>query len=123
MNDQPTRAAAVFAFSATLLLLPFVDNAASQTPAETSEPAIELGSPFVDGAILQRQMPLPEWGWSKPGSKVTVEFAAQKKIATAGKGGRWMVHLDPMAASAEGRELRVQCSGSSVRVSASMFLR
>ena len=34
-------------------------------------------------AILQRQMPLPVWGWCKPNATVTVEFAGQKKAAKA----------------------------------------
>lgn len=46
---------------------------------------IELGSPFCDNAVLQREMKVPVWGWSKPGVQVTVEFAGQKKSATAGK--------------------------------------
>ena len=37
---------------------------------ETSTAAIELGTPLADNAILQRQMPVPIWGWSKPGTKV-----------------------------------------------------
>jgi hypothetical protein len=41
--------------------------------------AIELGAPFRDDAVLQRDMKVPVWGWSKPGTVVTVEFAGQKK--------------------------------------------
>jgi len=62
---------------------------------------IELGSPFCDNAVLQREMKVPVWGWSKPGVQVTVEFAGQKKSAKAGKDGKWMVELDPLKASFE----------------------
>ncbi|KPK51180.1 MAG: hypothetical protein AMK72_00355 [Planctomycetes bacterium SM23_25] len=75
--------------------------------AEGSSPAIELGAPFADNAILQRQVPVPVWGWSKPGAKVTVEFAGQKKTATAGKDGKWMLELDELEASFEPREMVV----------------
>jgi len=68
---------------------------------------LELASPFVDNAILQRGMPVPVWGWATPGSKVTVEFAGQKKSAKADGKGKWMVKLDPLEASSEGRELKV----------------
>ena len=115
MSNGPTRTAAVFAIAAAMLLLLFVAKGAAQTPAEKPKPAIELGAPFADNAILQQQMPVPVWGWSKPGATVTVEFAGQKQIATAGKDGKWMLQLDPMAASAEGRELSVQCSGVGVQ--------
>ena len=51
---------------------------AAQTPAASPKPAIELGALFADNAILQRQMKVSVWGWSKPGVKVRVEFAGQK---------------------------------------------
>ena len=62
---------------------------------------IELAAPFRDNAILQREKPVPVWGWCKPGTKVTVEFQGQTKSATAGKDGSWMVRLDPLKACAE----------------------
>ncbi|MFC1805688.1 sialate O-acetylesterase [Planctomycetota bacterium] len=71
---------------------------------------LELGSPFVDNAILQRDMPVPLWGWASPGSKVTVEFAGQKKSAKADAKGKWMVKLDPMSANATPRTLTVTSS-------------
>jgi len=75
-----------------------------------AKPAIELGAPFRDGAILQREKPVPVWGWAEPGSKITVEFAGQKKMATVGKDGLWMVRLDPMPASAEPRTMTIASS-------------
>ena len=72
---------------------------------EPPVPAIEPGSPFLDHAILQREMPLPVWGWSKPGSTVTVEFAGQKESAKAGADGKWMLKLKPLKASAEPAEM------------------
>jgi len=69
---------------------------ASSAPAP---PAIELGAPFRNDAVLQRGMNVPVWGWSKPGTTVTVEFTGQKKSTTAGKDGKWMVELDPLKAS------------------------
>ena len=47
-----------------------------------------LGAPFCDNMVLQRDMKVPVWGWSKPGAKVTVEFAGQKKKAKAGQDGK-----------------------------------
>lgn len=75
--------------------------------AEAEKPSIELGAPFSDSAILQRGMPVPVWGWSKPGDKITVAFAGQKKTAEADKDGKWMAKLDPLEASAEPREMTV----------------
>jgi hypothetical protein len=72
---------------------------AGVAPVEAPTLAIQLGAPFSDNAILQRDMAVPVWGWSKPGTKVTVEFAGQKKTAKAGKDGKWMVSLDKLKAS------------------------
>ncbi len=79
------------------------------TPLTAAEikPALELASPFVDDAVLQREMPLPVWGWAAPGSKVTVTFAGQTQTATADELGKWMLKLQPLAASAEEREMTV----------------
>lgn len=73
-------------------------------------PAIELGAPFGDNAVLQRGMKVPIWGWSSPGTEVTVAFGKQKKRAVAGKNGKWMLELDELQASLEPRELKISDS-------------
>ena len=67
----------------------------------------KLASVFSDHAILQRDASVPIWGWAGPGDEVTVEFAGQKKTAKADAAGRWLVKLDPLAASTEPRPLKV----------------
>ena len=68
---------------------------------------LEVAVPFTDNMILQRQMPVPVWGFDTPGAKVTVEFAGQKKSAVADQQGDWMLRLDPLEASREERTLTV----------------
>ncbi len=98
--------------AATLLLVSW--SFPSLRAAEESL-AIELGAPFRDNAILQREMPVPVWGWSKPGTQVTVQFAGQKQTAKAGKDGKWMLNLNELDASFEPRELVISSStGESV---------
>ena len=71
---------------------------AVQVVAEsTVKPAAIFGSSMV----LQRDIPAPVWGKAKPGDTVTVEFAGQKKTATADAAGAWKVVFDPLTASAE----------------------
>lgn len=65
-----------------------------------ARPGVELGAPFGDHAIMQRQMPVPVWGTAMPGATVTVAFAAQSKSTVAGEDGKWRVVLDPMPADA-----------------------
>ena len=78
--------------------------------------AIEMGTPFHDHAILQREMKVPVWGLSKPGTKVTVEFFGQKKEATADKDGKWMLELDPMKANATSQEMTITDSNGKKEV-------
>ncbi|MEO2016298.1 MAG: sialate O-acetylesterase [Fuerstiella sp.] len=69
--------------------------------------SLEVASPFVDGAILQREMNVPVWGWAEPGTVVTVAFADQRKSVTTNAKGKWMVKLDPLIACDEERDLIV----------------
>jgi sialate O-acetylesterase len=69
--------------------------------------AVRLSRMFGDGMVLQREMAVPVWGWAKAGEKVTVSFAGQQKSVTADSGGKWMVRLDAMPASASPREMTV----------------
>lgn len=68
---------------------------------------VKLASPFTDHMVLQRELPVPVWGTAAPGEKVTVEFAGQKKSATADAAGQWRVDLAPLTASTEPRDLLV----------------
>ena len=80
-------------------------------------PDLELGTPFVNDAILQRQMPAPIWGWSKPGSKITVKFAGQSKTSIANTAGKWSVTLDPLKASDKERNLVVSNNKDQITLS------
>ncbi len=66
---------------------------------------LKLASLFTDHAVLQRDMPVPVWGDAEPGRNVTVQFAGQEKTAAVDKDGHWLIKLDPLTASAEGRTL------------------
>ena len=72
--------------------------------------ATELLSIFGDHMVLQRDKPIPVWGWSEKGLKVKVTLGEKSATATAGKDGRWEVRLPAMKASGEGRELIVEGS-------------
>jgi sialate O-acetylesterase len=63
-------------------------------------PPLETRCPEVIGehAVLQQGIPVPIWGTSVPGAKVSVRFGGQDKTAVADGDGRWRVVLDPMKA-------------------------
>jgi sialate O-acetylesterase len=77
---------------------------ASVAHADDARPT--LASVFTDHMVLQRDRAVPVWGEARPGDEVTVEFAGQKKTGRADAEGKWTVNLDPLAASAEPRELK-----------------
>ena len=70
--------------------------------AELTLPAL-----FTNHMILQREAAVPVWGWAGAGEEIIVEFAGQTKTAKADVSGKWMVKLEPLAASAEPREMRI----------------
>lgn len=71
---------------------------------------VRLPRLFSDGMVLQRNRPVPVWGWADPGEEVTVEYANQKKSATSDANGRWMVKLDPLKVSSESQTMTVSSS-------------
>jgi sialate O-acetylesterase len=66
---------------------------------------------FSDRMVLQRDQPVPVWGRAKPNESITVEFAGKTASTRAGADGKWLVRLDPLPASREGRDLVVRSSG------------
>ncbi len=114
---------------AILILSPLVQ--AEQPPAPTSKPTSaptlspRCAFPFQDNAVLQQKIPVPVWGTSLPGAKVTVTFIDQKKSADADEQGKWRVVLDPMTAKPlasvnevpQGSTMRIVCEKNSDAVS------
>jgi sialate O-acetylesterase len=91
---------------AAMLLHPLIISGALMTAsaaaANEEEPgatlAAQCGLPFHDNGVLQQQIPLPVWGTSLPGAKVTLSFDAQTKTTVADAEGNWRIVLDPMTA-------------------------
>jgi len=83
----------------------------SPSPAP-SKGSLSVSSLMRTGMILQRDQKLPLWGFGIPGSTVTIRFAGQEKTTTVDEFKRWTIHLDPMPASSEGRELKVTSSAN-----------
>lgn len=50
---------------------------------------------FGDNMVLQRNKPIPVWGWARANEKITVHFNKQVKTAKADKSGQWKLTLDP----------------------------
>lgn len=66
---------------------------------------------FSNHVVLQRQKPIPVWGWAKPKEKVTVTLANQKLLATADDAGKWSVKFKPMEAGGPHRLVATTLTG------------
>ena len=80
--------------------------------AAAAQAAVKLPNIFNNDMVLQRDMPVPVWGWAAPGEKVTVEFAGQKKEAVAKADGTWQLRLDPLKASSAPAVFKVSASNT-----------
>ncbi|HEX5026554.1 MAG TPA: sialate O-acetylesterase [Agriterribacter sp.] len=64
---------------------------------------VRLPKIFGSQMVLQRNKPVPVWGWADAGEKVTVELSVdgvikQTKTVKTGKAGKWMIQLNPAEA-------------------------
>ena len=89
--------AAPLATAATLsctLLTPAPAHAADAAPANRPF----LSPLFSSNMVLQRDCPLPIWGWTTPGAAVKVMIHNQAVTTKAGADGKWMALLKPLKA-------------------------
>jgi sialate O-acetylesterase len=63
-----------------------------------AEAAIKLPAIIGNNMVLQRDEPLPIWGWDAPDTKVTVTIGETSVTATADGQGKWQVQLPAMPA-------------------------
>ncbi len=74
----------------------------------------KLAHIFQDNMVLQRDVPVPVWGWADPGTTVDVTFAGQQTQGTSDASGYWRVVLDPLAANDEGKPLAVRIGARAI---------
>ena len=84
--------------------------------AATALADVKLPAIFNDYMVLQRDQPVPVWGWADPSEEVTVSFRDQSKTTTAGADGKWSLKLDPVKASEAAQAMTVAAGTESVKV-------
>lgn len=72
---------------------------------------VKLPGIFGDHMVLQRELPLPVWGWADAGEKVTVTLGDQSATATADADGKWSVKLPALSG---GGPLTLKVQGANV---------
>lgn len=68
------------------------------TAVFVAQAQLRLPAFFGDHMVLQRQQPIPVWGWAKPGEKITVTLDGKSAATKADKTGKWRVNLPAMEA-------------------------
>lgn len=64
----------------------------------TANAQLQLAQIFADHMVLQRDKPLPVWGWAKPGTTVTVVLDNVTQSTKTNANGQWKATLRPMDA-------------------------
>jgi sialate O-acetylesterase len=59
---------------------------------------VRLARLFSDHVVLQRQQPIPVWGWAAPGETVKATLAGQSQQTKADATGKWSVRFAPLEA-------------------------
>jgi sialate O-acetylesterase len=60
---------------------------------------IKLARVFSEHMVLQRDKPVPVWGWGEPGEAVTVTLGSQSRSTMTNSVGRWRVTFDKLSVS------------------------
>jgi sialate O-acetylesterase len=77
---------------------------------------LRLPAVFSDHMVLQTGKPVPVWGWSKPNTRVSVQFGSQTKSALSDDIGRWSLHLDPLATEPSPQTLTISAGTANISV-------
>ena len=78
------------------LMLAVVLGANGRVCQAQSEEKPYVSPIFASNMVLQRKIPVPVWGWTKPGEKVTVSVEGRSATAVADPDGKWMAKLSPL---------------------------
>lgn len=72
------------------MLAMFFISGLSYVSAQLSLPAL-----VADHMVLQRDTPIPVWGWAKPGERINVIFKNKTYTIITDLGGKWSLRLEP----------------------------
>ena len=67
-----------------------------------------LSNLFQSHMVIQRDKPIPIWGWATPGEEVTVSFGDDSQTARAAADRTWKVTLKAMPASSQPQRMTVK---------------
>ena len=71
---------------------------------------------FQSNMVVQRDKPIPIWGWATSGETVTVTLGDMTQSATAAEDSSWRVELPALPASSESRTIAVRGKDDSIEL-------
>lgn len=78
---------------------------AALTSLGSLQAEVSLAPIFTDHAVLQRNQPIPVWGWSDPGEKIIVKFSGKTAKTVGDENGKWRIELPALRAKSKGQNL------------------
>jgi sialate O-acetylesterase len=64
----------------------------------TLKAEIKLPALVADHMVLQRNIPIPVWGWADPGEQITITFNDKTYKTTTNANGKWQLKMDKFEA-------------------------
>ncbi|MFO0923976.1 MAG: sialate O-acetylesterase [Pirellulales bacterium] len=71
---------------------------------------------FQSHMVVQRDRPIPIWGWAAPNEQITVTFGDQKRSTTVAADRSWKVELPAMPANHEPRSIKIVGNDESIEL-------
>ena len=84
--------------------------------AHEPPPAFRMACIFTDHMVLQRDQPLPVWGWAAPGRVVTVEVGPHSARTRTNEEGRWRLTLPPLESGKVPLTMTVKAGNEKIRL-------
>ena len=77
---------------------------------------IKLPNVIGSNMVLQRNQPVPVWGWATAGKTVKVSFGKQTKTTRADTAGYWKVTLNALTANSKPQGMIITSDTSTVKL-------
>ncbi|MDA7521466.1 sialate O-acetylesterase, partial [Verrucomicrobia bacterium] len=84
--------------------------------AAEPQPAFRMACIFTDHMVLQRDQPLPVWGWAAPGRAVTIEVGPHFARTRTNAEGRWRLTLPSLESGKGPLTMTVKAGDETIRL-------
>ena len=90
-------------------------------PTIRADLGVRFSNVFGSHMVLQRNKPVPIWGYTYPGVTVTVTFAGKNYTTVSSASNLWKVELPPQKATRVGSTITATSSANTVALTDVLF--